>query len=139
VKKASATTSRHIIDDLVKGFSKIQLSNMIGYHEYESRSYPTSTPTRIGLLELDSNPSSNHPTQIPFKSATVYQEATQPRFQFALQQLLRPGEEFATSRREVGTSSDYYLDSNDEMPLSSSQQGLVITSTPKADLSTGRA
>lgn len=50
-KKASTSIPHHDICNLVDDLDKIQLSNLIGGHEYESRSYPTSTPVQIGLLE----------------------------------------------------------------------------------------
>ena len=109
-KKASAPTTRCIIDELIEDFGVILLSNLIRGYEYQSGSQPTSTCAQIGLLESDSNPSSTHPTQFPIilrNSVTVYQKAAQSKLQSALEedleQQLRLREEPATTCQEANT------------------------------------
>ncbi|CAN6336661.1 unnamed protein product [Urochloa humidicola] len=58
-KKAPTSTTRPVVDDLAENLDEIQLSNLIGGHEYESDPVLTSTQTQIGLIESDSNPSAS--------------------------------------------------------------------------------
>ncbi|CAL4909781.1 unnamed protein product [Urochloa decumbens] len=58
-KKAPVSTTRPTVDDLAENLNEIQLSDLIGGHEYEFKPHLTSTQAQIGLLESDSNPSAS--------------------------------------------------------------------------------
>ncbi|CAN6356125.1 unnamed protein product [Urochloa humidicola] len=122
-KKVSTST----VDDLIENFGEITLSDIVRGHEFESESLSTSTQSRVGPFEPDSISSSNlkiHPTQpMGFRnSATVYQEALRRKFESITDKnenfLVRVGDGHAIACQEATLIPNYYLDSDDETPLS---------------------